>query len=364
MKIAVFHELPVGGGRRAVNEIAARLKKSAVVDLYTTDKEEIKEQPYFNNIFPYKFTSKRQYVKNPWVRIYRDTVELLKLYFLHKKIASDIKNQGYDIVLIHASRFIEAPFILRFPNKRKIFYCHDPYYRLVYEPQFTFPKDINVIKKWYENANRYIRKILDRQNFHGASLIIANSRYTKEKIKEIYKSDSILVYLGVDEKFFTPKPVKQDCDLLFIGSHDPLDGYNILEKTLRYLPKNIRVKTVFTDNEWLGDEQLRDLYRRSKIVMCMGRNEPFGLIPLEAMACGVVVIALNEGGYSESIENNKTGILVKDDPQVIADTVMRLLSNSPLRKKMGRNARKNIEKNWTWDISARNFSRVLFEKYI
>lgn len=356
MKIAVFHELPIGGGRRAVNEIAIRLKKNNIVDLHTVDeKENVAEREYFSKVFFYKFPSK-QLIKGPLKRLYKDTIELLKLYFLHKKIAAEIRGRGYDFLLVHASKFIEAPFILRFPNKGKIFYCHDPYYRLVYEPQFTFPKNIGVIKKWYERINRFVRKILDKQNFYGADLIIANSSYTQEKIKKIYNKESFLVYLGVDENFFTPKPIKEEYDVLFIGYRDQMDGYNLLEGALRYLPKNIRIKTVFTDQEWLDDKHLRDAYRKSKLIVCLGRNEPFGLIPLEAMACGVPVVALNKGGYKESIENGKTGILVEEKPKKIAVAIAYLLRNTSLREKMGKNARQSIEKSWTWDINAKKFS--------
>lgn len=356
MKIAVFHELPVGGARRAVNEIGYRLKKNNMVDLYVVDeKKNLEERKFFSNMYFYQFIPRRWAGRDWKTRIYKDTLELFMLYLLHKKIANTIKERKYDVLIVNASKFIEAPFILQFRNAKKIFYCHDPYYRLVYEDYLTFPKDLDLIRKLYEKINRFMRKTLDRQNLYGADFIFANSCYTQEKIREIYRKESTVVYLGVDEKFFRPANLKKEYDLLFIGSKQPLDGYDFLKEALRSLHPKPKIRIVLSNKAWLNDFRIRDIYRSSKIVLCLARNEPFGLIPLEAGSCGTPVVAVDEGGYSESIINRKTGFLVKRDPKELADTIAKLLVDKKLRDDMGKEARLEIKKNWTWEKSVANF---------
>lgn len=360
MKIAVFHELPIGGARRAVNEISHRLKKHNVVDLYVVDeKKNLQEQKYFTNVFFYKFISKKWAGKNWQVRIYKDTIELLSLYFLHKKIAEDVRNRRYNLLMVNASRFIESPFLLRFPNARKVFYCHDPYYRLIYESQFTFPVNLDPLRKMYERVNRFIRKTLDRQNFYGADLLLANSKYTRKKIKEIYKRNSTLAYLGVDHTFFTPTNIRKEFDVCFIGTTYPIDGYSLFKEALSYIHPKPTVINLFTNKQWLDDIDLRNTYRKSKIVVCLAHKEPFGLIPLEAMACGVPVIAVNEGGYKESIINGKTGYLIRRRPQDLADSISKLLKDDTLRRKMKEASRRHIEENWTWEKSVKRLSELI-----
>src|SRR5947208_961490 len=101
MKIAIFHELHKGGARRAVNEFAKRLKKNHVVNLYLVDEKVKKEEKtFFNSVFLYKFTPKKWNGGNWKVRLYKDSVELFRLYKLHKQIAQKINEQKYDVVLV------------------------------------------------------------------------------------------------------------------------------------------------------------------------------------------------------------------------------------------------------------------------
>ena len=94
-------------------------------------------------------------------------------------------------------------------------------------------------------------------------------------------------------------------------------------------------------------------------MISLNRNEPFGLIPLEAMACGIPVVAVNEGGYKESIINGETGYLIDRSFETLKDSVSRLLNNDELRIAMGQNARKHVEKKWTWDKSIERFLSII-----
>lgn len=364
MRIAVFHELPDGGARRAVNELSGRFKKKHQVDLYLVDvKENQKETVFFNNVFFYKFTSSVWRGHDWKKKLYKDTIELFKLYNLHKNIAGDIEKKKYDLIFVNASRFTQAPFILKFLKSFKVFYCHDPYLRIAYEKILDVPQNLDPLRNFYEKLNRYLRKIIDRRNIEKADLMIANSIYTKDNIRKVYKKNSHVCYLGVDVTFFQPKRIKKDIDILFIGSLEPVDGYSLLEGALKHMSLKPNVKTLLIEKEWISDDiELRNIYRRSKVIVCLAYHEPFGLVPLEAMACEVPVIAVNEGGYKESVKNNTTGFLIPRNPKILAKKLELLLIRENIRSGMGSKGREDVLLNWTWQKSA---ERILlaFEKH-
>jgi glycosyltransferase involved in cell wall biosynthesis len=78
------------------------------------------------------------------------------------------------------------------------------------------------------------------------------------------------------------------------------------------------------DVEFLGrrsDEEVRDLYRRAAVVLLPG-EEDFGIVPLEAQACGRPVVALGRGGALETVVHGETGLLVDEPgPEAFADAI-------------------------------------------
>jgi len=241
MKIAVFHELPVGGARRATNMFAPLLKHKHDVDLYTTQPLTPDEQKNYSHTFIFPFSAK-VWKGHDWkTRLYKDTAELYKLAKLHEKIAQHINEKQYDIAFVQASQFLETPFILQFLSIPSVFYCHDPHYRMIYE-EIVQPKGLSLVNEIYERTNRFVRKYLDRQNFAEATEIVANSKFAQRQIKKTYGRESSLCYLGVDETFFTPdNSIKKDIDVLYIGSKEPMDGYDLLDKALPLIKNNLNL---------------------------------------------------------------------------------------------------------------------------
>src|SRR5205823_5723854 len=73
----------------------------------------------------------------------------------------------------------------------------------------------------------------------------------------------------------------------------------------------------------LSNEEIRELYRRAAVVLMPG-EEDFGLVPLEAQACGRPVVAYGRGGALESVVPEETGLLVQDaTPSAFADAIVR-----------------------------------------
>ncbi len=364
MNIAFFHELPEGGAKSSTLKMANLLCSFGYnVDLYyVAEKKDILNNYKFRNEFFYEFKQKK-WVGNDWKkRLYKDTIELYKIYKLDRKIAADINSKKYDLVLINASQFIESPFILRFLNSYKVFYAHDPNYRMIYEKSLDISKKLSLLRYNYEKVNRTIRKRLDYLNIHRANLILANSNFASRVIFKTYNRRSTVVYLGVDENLFKPKKVSKEIDILFVGTFDEIDGYDLLSDALKNIKNKLNVVAVPGKSRWISNQQhIVDLYQKSKIVVCLAINEPFGLVPLESMSCGVPVIAVNEGGYTETVVNNKTGFLVKRQKEKLAGKIKLLLDNPKLAKEMGNRGRKEILSNWTWEKRGKELEKVLLE---
>ncbi|MFV0132942.1 glycosyltransferase [Streptomyces sp. HMX87] len=91
------------------------------------------------------------------------------------------------------------------------------------------------------------------------------------------------------------------------------------------------------------------LIRSADLVLCTPLYEPFGIVPLEAMACGVPVLATDVGGHRDSVADGVTGRLVEpQNPEAIADAARALLADEPLRREYGSAGRARVMKHYTW----------------
>lgn len=366
MRIAMFHELPFGGARDSVYYFGRGLTNLGIdIDLYySSEEEDERKDNFFRNVYFYQFFPKKRKGKNRTVRIYKDTVELYKIDRLHKRIAREIDDKNYDLVFIHGSQYIEAPFILKYLSSYKIFYCHDPYYRIIYEKLLLEEvKEMGFVNRLYETLNRKFRKHLDKQNLRNADFLIANSYFAKALVNKVYGRDSEVIYPGVDVKFYTPQNTRKDIDIFFIGSYQKIDGYHLLEEALNKISQKITLQARMFEDGWISNKKvIKDFYNRSKIVVCLAYNEPFGSVPLEAMSMGIPVIAVNEGGYKETVLDGKTGFLIKRDSKELAEKIKFLLSSSKEYKFMSKFGTEYVASEWTWDKSCKKLANLLKEK--
>lgn len=100
-------------------------------------------------------------------------------------------------------------------------------------------------------------------------------------------------------------------------------------------------------------ETLRDYYSAADVVVTTPWYEPFGLTPLEAMACGRPVIGSSVGGITFTVKDGETGYLVPPrDPDALAARLADLLTHAEVRRRMGRAARERVERDFTWPTVA------------
>lgn len=365
MKIAIFYNISFSGAKRAVFEHVKGLKNLGnSVDVYTTDQKNDIFSPLdiANNIFKYSFFPKE--IKIPVINRFKkdfiDTFIILKK--LHKKIALDIDKENYDIVLVHIDIFTQAPYVLRYLKTKNVYFCLEPL-RNAYEYSLRLKKG-SLLNKFYENINRFLRKSIDRKNTHCADNILTLSLFGRERIIAAYDLYPEIFYLGVDESVFKPLKIKKKKQVFFVADKSYVYGYDLAKKAIELIPESKRPELKVIEwkkgnNERLSDFDMAKQYNESILTLSLSRFDTFGLVPLESMACGVPVVALNVAGYREIILNNKTGFLVDFDPREIADKIIYLLNNPEEARDMGRVGRKWIEENWTWEKNVKKLNNLL-----
>lgn len=106
-------------------------------------------------------------------------------------------------------------------------------------------------------------------------------------------------------------------------------------------------------------DQLKFYYNAADVFVSTPWYEPFGMTPLESMACGTPVIGSRVGGIKYSVDEEETGFLVPPkDPGSLADKLQLLLTDQSLKAQMGQQALERVEKQFTWDKVTRNIIDV------
>ena len=151
-----------------------------------------------------------------------------------------------------------------------------------------------------------------------------------------------------------------------VGNHDSKIYWNTLKSVVaKYALEN---NVIFLEN--IKDEQLIDLYYASDVFVLVSVNindnfEGFGLVYLEAGACGKPVIGTYGCGAEDAVIDGETGILVpQNDIKKTAEAILRLLDNPELTQRMGENGKKRA-KEMDWDNVAKKYTEVykeIFEK--
>lgn len=114
-------------------------------------------------------------------------------------------------------------------------------------------------------------------------------------------------------------------------------------------------------------DDLRHYYSASDVAVTTPWYEPYGLTPLEAMACGVPVVGSAVGGITFTIADGETGFLVPPrDPHALAGRLRHLMEHPDERRAMGLAARRRVEREFTWPVVAQRTAAVyrnLLERY-
>jgi D-inositol-3-phosphate glycosyltransferase len=143
-----------------------------------------------------------------------------------------------------------------------------------------------------------------------------------------------------------------DVELLVVGGASGAAGLaaDPEAQRLRGLARELGVEDQLVFRGQLSQEQIPSVLRSADVVICAPWYEPFGIVPLEAMACGVPVVAASVGGLIDTVVDRKTGLHVPPrDAEAVADAVAELLANPQLRRELGRAGRQRARTRYSWD---------------
>jgi glycosyltransferase involved in cell wall biosynthesis len=394
MKIAIYHDLPSGGAKRTLYESMKHLSKRHTLDVYTldtADKEFCDLNEFSNAEFTFHFSPSRRF-QSPFGRLnqtqrWRD---LQRLDRLARHIAKVIDERKYDLVFAEPCMWTQAPLLLRYLRTPTTYYCHEPPRNLYETPSKKTGGELN-IRDALNHVDPFIRMYrgtaqrLDKLAVQSAKLVLVNSIFTRDQVKQIYDIDPIISYHGVDTDVFYPINMQDGVEpyVLSVGAIQPHKGYDFLIESFSYIDRRIRPALYLVGNmqnpkqqdilQTLAKEKEVELhievgvnqatliqkYNNAALIAYAPYNEPFGLVPLEAMACGKPVVGVDEGGVKETIVNKYTGLLVKRDPRKFGEAIQLLLEDQTLIDQYGKNGRKHTLENWSWEKSVNKLEQYL-----
>ena len=238
----------------------------------------------------------------------------------------------YDVVI--SSTTMAAKGVITKPGTIHISYCHTPP-RYLWEPNL----DPRASKGWFKNLRQntiHKMRIWDRLAADRVDYFLANSRHTAARIKKYYRRDATVIYPPVDISKFTLAAPDQTKDYFLFVSRlvdykkcdIVIQAFNKLGwplKVVGYGPDSAKLKKMAKDNiEFLGGkfgENLSSIYQGAKALV-FAAEEDFGIVPVEAMACGKPVICYSRGGQTESVIDGETGLFFTEQS---ADSIIEIL---------------------------------------
>ncbi|OIV42463.1 glycosyltransferase [Flavobacterium johnsoniae] len=227
----------------------------------------------------------------------------------------------YDLIISSSSAVAKG--IKTHKNQLHICYCHSPM-RYAWDLKDQYLKDAGLdkgLKGIYAKSVLNKIKKWDLSNSEDVDFFIANSNHIAQRIKNTYGRESIVIYPPVDVDFFSLEEKKEDYYFtasrlvsykktqLIVEAFNELPHLKLivagdgpeLEKLQKIAKSNIEF-VGFIENG-----KLKVLMQKAKAFV-FAAEEDFGIIPVEAQACGTPVIALAKGGTLETVIANKTGI--------------------------------------------------------
>lgn len=376
MKIAIIHNLPAGGAKVVLYEWVKRLGKKHRVDEYFLSSAEDKFYDTKEVVSSrYKFNYKKLLRFPPghklqYLNFIFQFVDVFLLNTVYRNIAERVNAKSYNVILATHDRFLQSPVCLKWLKKPVVYYIHES--QVPYEKKEGIGEH-GILNSIFNFLFPKYTEWLDKSNVKQADYILVNSHNTARICEKKYGVKTAVMYSGTDTEQWYPINSSKENFVLSVGALDPVKGHNFVINALSGLNENIRpeLKIVYDRGSELYKKELLELadknkvhisflphinrkelnllYNKAILVACAQLKEPLGLVPLEAMACGTPVVAVNEGGFRETIINNKTGVLVDRDIKKFTKAIEYLLTNGEIRAQYSKNACEHVRKNWSWE---------------
>tara|TARA_Y100000590_G_scaffold280684_1_gene315341 strand:+ start:1360 stop:2445 length:1086 start_codon:yes stop_codon:yes gene_type:complete len=207
--------------------------------------------------------------------------------------------------------------------------------------------------------------------------------------KEYNRLDVEVISFGVDIDFFKPG---SNCQKFNVGTIKSIENYNgidclidaaklviedynkniyfqivgegSLKKEMEQKAKDLKIEDKIKFVGFVDHKKVLKYYNNLSIFIAVSKRESFGVSILEAASCGIPSITSNIGGLTEVNIDNETGVVINpDDPKKLAESIVKLYEQKELRLKLGKNARKRVEKNFNWKDNVSQMIKV-YKSYV
>lgn len=305
MKTAIVHDWCVvyGGAERVLEQIIDCYPDADVYTLIDFVPDE--QRGFLRGKQPRtSFMQKIPFVKH----LYR------KLLFLMPFAIEQFDLGDYDLVI--SSSYCVAKGVLTGPNQVHVCYCHSPM-RYAWDHYHEYLREgnlqqglLSLIARWTLHGIRS----WDVRSSNTVDRFIANSRFVRARIQKFYRRDAELVFPPVDTELFQLRKDKQEF-YVAAGRFVPFKRLDLAVEAFSQMPdkhlvmigdgpemKKLKAKAG-ANVEFIGFQQpevVRDYLSRAKAFI-FPSEEDFGIVPVEAQACGTPVIAYGSGGALETV---------------------------------------------------------------
>jgi len=305
VKVAIVHDWLVipGGGEKVLAEIIKIFPDAnlySIVDFLKDEDRKIIQNKKVNTSFIQKFPKAKTKYRNylPFMMLAIEQFDM----------------SAYDII-ISCSHAV-AKGVITGPNQLHICYCHSPI-RYAWDMQHQYLKESNLDKGFRSFIARWILhkvRIWDYRTSFGVDFFIANSNYIAKRIKKVYGRTADVIHPNVAVNDFTLLEAKDDF-FLTASRMVPYKRIDLIVESFRGMPDKKLVvigdgpqfesiRKIAPENvELMGYQPfpvLKDFMSRAKAFI-FAAEEDFGIIPVEAQACGTPVIAFGRGGALETV---------------------------------------------------------------
>lgn len=313
LKVAIVHDWLVnyGGSERVVESLLSIYPDA---DIYTLVYDKKKMECHFD---PKKVhTSFVQKIPCA-VRLYT------KMLTLMPKAFESFDFSGYDLVISSSSSCAKG--VITPPNVPHIAYIHTPM-RYAWDMFHEYKRRSGNVTRFF--MDRWIPSIRlwDYVSSQRIDKIVCNSKYIKRRIKKFWNRDAKVIYPPVDTEHLHPNGKEPDDFYVAFSRLVPYKRMDIAIKACIKLNRHLvvigsgscekelqriaRGKSNITFTGRISDGEVKQKLQACKALLFCA-EEDFGIIPVEAHACGRPVIAFGSGGVTDTVEDGITGVLFK-----------------------------------------------------
>lgn len=383
MRIGVWHNLPSGGGMRALHDhIQGLRRRGHEILVWSPEGADNGLLDIDASVWQERVPVLRPPPRSNIGR-WRETADFLAALEEHcRLVAKRMEEMRCDVLFLGACRSTRTPPLARFTSIPSSIYLGEPY-RPLYEAMPENPWRSRGLSPWrnpsawWDDQSRLLAMRLqvaeEIRSAKAFSRILVNSRFTREFVLRAYGLDATVCYLGVDASRFGESSAPRG-HVVGIGAFVPEKNIELVIDAVSTLPGpgpelvwigNVAYRGYleslqerasaagvrFTPRLAISEEDLVDTVKTARCMVYAPRLEPFGYAPIEAGACGVPVVGIAEGGVRESIEDGVTGLLVDGGPHELGAALGRILSDPDLARRLGEGGRERALGRWSLESS-------------